>query len=297
MPYYNFQFKAMACQNTIKLYASSAIQAKHIANLMIEDIKRIEKKYSRYRKDSLLSQINASSGVKAVSIDNETATLLQYAQTCYEQSQGLFDITSGVLRQVWDFTSQKIPTAKQINQILTLVGWDKVNWTEQAIFLSVPGMEIDFGGIGKEYAVDRAASIALDQGIDSGFINLGGDIRVLGPRPQGLPWQVAISHPRLPGQHISQLSISQGAIASSGDYERYMIIAGKRYHHIINPHTGFPQPQSFQAVSVLAEQCIMAGSFATIAMLSGEQHGILWLEDLAMPHLYISSQGELINKL
>ena len=130
-------------------------------------------------------------------------------------------------------------------------------------------MEIDFGGIGKEYAADRAATICIDHGIRHGLVNLAGDVRVLGPQPDGTPWRIGITHPRCPGATIAGLDLAGGAVATSGDYERYFELDGVRYCHILDPRSGMPV-RHWQSVSVIAPLCVVAGSCSTIAMLLEE---------------------------
>ena len=151
-------------------------------------------------------------------------------------------------------------------------------------------MEIDFGGVVKEYAVDRAASLCFDAGIRHGLVNLGGDIKIIGPHPDGSPWRIAIRHPRQSGGILQALLLRSGALASSGDYERCIVLDGVRYGHVLNPKTGWPV-NYMAAVSVIGEFCVVAGSASTIGMLKGEA-GPDWLSSLGLPHLWVSVHGE-----
>jgi thiamine biosynthesis lipoprotein len=187
-------------------------------------------------------------------------------------SGGLFDVTSGVLRRAWDFrrTPPSVPAAAELAAATALIGWSRVEWDERTVRLPAPGMEIDFGGIGKEYAADRAATICAEHGIAHALVNLGGDVRAVGPQEDGTPWRVGIRHPRRPeasGAAIAEVMLDAGAVATSGDYERYVEIAGRRYCHILNPRTGMPATH-WQSISVVAPLCVVAGSCATIAMLA-----------------------------
>lgn len=261
-----------------------------MVNAIVEDLRRLEYRYSRYRPDSFLSEINrvAMRG-ESIRVDHETAGLINYASTCYQQSDGLFDITAGVLRQVWRFDEEKLPTPHQIETILSKVGWYKLNWTTPILSFLTPGMEIDMGGIVKEYAADRAASLSIEMGIKHGFVNLGGDIRVIGPHPDGSPWRIGIRHPHDKNALLQTISLSTGAIASSGDYERFIMIDGKRYGHILNPKTGWPVGE-LSAVTVVADYCVIAGSACTIAMLK-ESRGPGWLDSLGLQYVWIDCQG------
>ncbi|GAB6068285.1 FAD:protein FMN transferase [Methylothermus subterraneus] len=266
-------------------------QAERALAAILAEVERLERRYSRYRSDSLLAEINrVAAGGGSIEVDLETQSLLDYAQACYEQSEGLFDITSGILRRAWCFDSGQAPSEKQIQSLLPKIGWDKVRWRPPRLSFSIPGMELDLGGIVKEYAVDRAAALAINCGVRSGMVNLGGDVKILGPRPDGRPWRVGIRHPRRAGL-LTALQVREGAIASSGDYARCMIVNGQRFGHILNPKTGWPV-QHLAAVTVLGELCTVAGSAATIAILK-EAQGPDWLKALGLPHLWISVSGEI----
>lgn len=232
------------------------------------EARRIEAKYSRYRDDSVTTAINRAAGGAAVPIDDETAGLLRYADTCFQASGGRFDITSGVLRRAWDFAKASLPDPQRLAELLGKVGWHKVRWDDRHCALDAAGMEIDFGGIGKEYAVDRLAAIAARHGEHAVLINLGGDLRAVGPRADGSPWRIGIPHPRRPDSVAAELTLLQGAVATSGDYERYFELGGRRYCHILDPRSGWPV-EGMASVTVLAPVCVVAGSLSTLAMLHG----------------------------
>ncbi len=262
----------------------------------MDDVTRLEARYSRYREDSLLSKINriAARG-GSITVDDETAGLLDYAATCFEQSDGLFDITSGILRRAWDFKSGVIPNPTTIRALLERIGWHKLNWQRPRLTFPVPGMEIDFGGVVKEYAVDRAAALCWEAGIRHGIVNLGGDIKIIGPHEDGSPWRIAIRHPRQPDGILKTLLLYSGALASSGDYERCITLNGIRYGHVLNPKTGWPV-NYMAAVSVIGEFCVVAGSASTIGMLK-EKDGADWLDTLGLPHLWVNVQGDVGGSL
>jgi len=257
----------------------------------VNEVERLEQLYSRYRADSFLSEINRAAALGGlIDVDPETGLLLDYANTCFEQSGGLFDISSGILRRAWDFKAGKVATVEELAVLLPLVGWDKVIWSRPTIRFPVAGMELDFGGVVKEYAVDRVATLLQDREVTSGFVNLGGDVRVIGPRPDGTPWRVGIRHHRIREGVASLVEMERGALASSGDYERCIVIDGVHYGHILNPRTGWPV-REMAAVSVVADFCLVAGSAATIAMLK-EENGPAWLEELGLPHRWTNVAGE-----
>ena len=282
------RFQALGGPCAIHLYSHCAQAAAQLALLAETEVRRIHNKYSRYLADSVISQINASAGQQACDdLDEETSALLNYAALAWEQSDGLFDISSGVLRKVWDFKAGRPPSQSQIDAILPLVGWDKVDWAAPRLCLPQAGMELDFGGIGKEYAVDCCAAILRKAGVSHGLVDLSGDICILGPHPDGAPWQVGIQHPRQPGA-IAHLPIQYGAVASSGDYERSFSHQGQRYSHVLNPKTGWPV-DGLASVSVVSDNCLIAGTACTSAMLLGRDAGLDWLRQLGLPFLAVDA--------
>ncbi|WP_088278576.1 FAD:protein FMN transferase [Ideonella sp. A 288] len=283
-------FAAMGTACEIRLDAPSAAQAADLAARAIADVRRLEARYSRYRDDSDLSAINRVAAAGGTcEVDAETAALLDYAQTCHRQSDGLFDISSGILRRAWRFASGELPDPAQVAQLREHVGWHRLRWQAQRLAFPEPGMELDFGGIVKEYAVDRAAAQLAAAGVRHGFINLGGDVRAIGPQADGSPWRIGIRHPREPGALLTTLELGSGALASSGDYERCIVIDGVRHGHILNPRTGWPV-RTLAAVSVVAPLCVVAGSAATIAMLK-EGDGAAWLGEMGLPCLWVTVDG------
>jgi len=262
-----------------------------LISAMEGEVRRIEQKYSRYRDDSVLSKINQSAGIQPVEVDNETLWLLQYAQACFEQSEGLFDVTSGILRRAWDFKAGVLPSATQLEDIRRHIGLDLIDISNHCVTLPA-GMEIDFGGIGKEYAADAAAGLARRGGITSGIIDLGGDLHILGPKADGSPWMLGVRNPRAPEEAIASLPVYQGGMASSGDYERYFEQNGERYCHILNPRTGYPV-SCWASVTVLAPSCLLAGTLSTIAMLK-EESGENWLREQEVSALLIHPDQSIV---
>jgi thiamine biosynthesis lipoprotein len=281
----------MASRCEVRLHASDAATAAAWSDAAIAEVRRIESKYSRYRDDSVTAAINRAAGGEAVAVDDETAHLIEFGAALYEQSDGRFDLTSGILRRAWDFKSGRVPDQRHLDSLLPLIGWSQVDWSRHRIRLPRPGMEVDFGGIGKEYAADRAGALLLELGAAHGFVNLGGDVRVLGPAPDGTPWRIAVQHPRGPaGEILAHLDVGHGALATSGDYERYFIAEGRRYCHILDPRTGWPVT-AWQAVSVVAPLAIAAGACATIAMLNDADGAIAFLRRQGVRYLAIDAAG------
>jgi FAD:protein FMN transferase len=265
-----FLFQAMATPCEVRLETEDAALAECVFRAVEAETRRIERKFSRYRPDSVISAINAAAG-GPVEVDTETAMLLDFAAQCHALSEGLFDITSGVLRRIWRFDgSDRIPSEDQIAAILPLIGWQKVRWERPTITLR-SGMEIDFGGLAKEYAVDRALAVAGAITQLPTLVNFGGDLCVSGPRRDGSRWKVAIESVEHAGTLEAMLELSHGALATSGDARRFLLKDGIRYSHILNPMTGRPVMRAPRSVTVAAATCIEAGMTATMAILQGRQ--------------------------
>lgn len=288
-----FSFQAMGSHCEVQLFDESRINAKRLAQKLNAEVDRLERKYSRFQADSLVSLINAQAGDKhGIKIDQETKLLFDHALTCYEESEGLFDITSGQLSRIWDFKSGQVPDQKLITKALKNTGFHKLSWQQSRLHMPA-GVEIDFGGIVKEYAADSLAELARALGSNSGLINMGGDFSVIGPMPEDESWPVAIADPQSTGSTksiMATINLSAGGLASSGDYERFFFFEGERYSHILNPKTGWPS-KGLRAVSVASHLCTVAGSMASIAMLKNEADGIQWLLESGQPHVYMKQDG------
>ena len=287
---YRFPFNAMASRCEVRLAAPDGHAAEELALAAIAEVRRIERTYSRYRADSIVSRINAAAGRYRVECDEETAQLLDYADHLHSASGGLFDITSGVLRRAWDFRKPRVPHAQELAPLLALVDWPAVQREDGAVFLPRAGMEIDFGGFGKEYAADRACALLQERGVRHGYVNLGGDMRFIGPQPDGRLWSIGIQDPRKTDGTVASIAVSHGALTTSGDYERFFDVDGKRYCHVLNPRTGMPVPY-WRSVSVLAPLAVLGGSVSTIAMLK-EADGLPFLASSGLAYFAIDSTGQ-----
>lgn len=285
------RFHAMASDCAVHLQAETPAASRNIALAAEGEVRRIEARYSRYRADSELSRINrvAAAGGET-DIDAETAGLVAYARACFQSSGGAFDITSGLLRQAWNFSTARLPQPSDIEALLPRIGLDKVSLTDGHLSFARAGMELDLGGLGKEYAADRAAEVCGEQGARHGFVDLGGDIRAIGPQLDGAPWRIGIRDPRDGAAAVAEVALSFGALATSGGYERFIEVEGVRYCHILDPRTGWPA-RGLSSVTVITERCLVAGSLATSAMLKGGEGGA-WLERLGVRHIVIDDRGQ-----
>jgi len=289
MQIFRIPFQAMASGCEVVLAGDDEHEANSLAQAAIAEVQRVETKFSRYRPDSIVSRINAAAGQDPIDCDDETWSLLQYAEALYQASDGLFDITSGVLRRAWNFKVPRVPSDDELADLRRLIGWSRVQRHERRVRLPQSGMEIDFGGFGKEYAADRAGAILAAQGIRHGYVNLAGDMRVLGPKPDGQPWMIGIQDPRRKGQVLATIPVAQGGLATSGDYERYFELDGRRYCHVMDPRTGLPVTY-WRTVSVVAPLAVVAGNCTTIAMLK-QSEGLAFLEASGMDYLAVDQHG------
>ncbi|MET0987500.1 MAG: FAD:protein FMN transferase [Steroidobacteraceae bacterium] len=262
------RFVAMVCPCEVLIEIVPEATARRIADAAAAGAWRVEAKFSRYRSNNIVDTINNANG-SAVCVDDETANLLDLAATLTRLSGGRFDITSGVLRRVWAFDGgDRIPAQQQIDALRHLIGWEKVSWQRPMLRL-LPDMQIDFGGIGKEYAVDLAVQDAhrIAPGA-SCLVNFGGDVAIRNPRRDGKPWRIGVESSHA-GMASRILSVYRGGVATSGDSRRYVLKDGIRYSHVLDARTGWPVESAPSSVTVLADTCTQAGSFTTLAMLEG----------------------------
>ena len=250
---------------------TSESDARVFTTIVADEAWRVEDKFSRYRTGNIVDQINTANAAE-IDVNPETARLIDFATQLHTLSDGRFDITSGVLRQVWTFNGgDHIPSASAVSAVLQHVGWHRVNWTGVSITMP-PGMEIDFGGVGKEYAVDRAAGLLREQSDIACLVNFGGDLAVTSAPANRESWQIGIES--LQGDTVGPervINLKTGALATSGDARRFLQKDGIRYSHIIDPTTGWPVKDAPRSVTVAADTCVQAGMLSTLAMLEGAE--------------------------
>lgn len=275
------RFRAMASPCEVLVDSPDRKLAARLARLGAREAWRIEHTFSRYRDDNVVHRINNADGA-SIEVDEETARLLDFAAQCHTLSEGLFDITSGVLRKAWRFDGgQAVPDPQVIERLLPSVGWHRVRWESPVLTLPA-GMEIDFGGIGKEYAVDCAQQLLAAHSDVPALVNLGGDLAVTRNRCSAQAWRAGVEDPAGGGAR-GAIQLTQGALATSGDTHRYVLKDGVRYGHILDPRSGWPVAGAPRSVTVAAPNCTQAGMLATFAMLQGggaEQ----FLRDQGLPH-------------
>jgi FAD:protein FMN transferase len=261
------RFLAMASPCELLLETTDARAVQEAGRVAAQEAWRIEAKFSRYRPESIVSVVNRSRG-HAVVVDGETAALIDYAAQCHRLSEGRFDITSGVLRRCWTFDgSDRLPEPAAVAALLPLIGFEKIHWHAPRIALPA-GMEIDFGGIGKEYAVDRVLALVAACFTGAALVNFGGDLAA-NRAPGAAPWQVGVERPDTEREARLLLEFSRGGLATSGDTHRFLLREGVRYGHILDPRSGWPVRDTPRSATVAAASCVEAGMLATFAMLQG----------------------------
>jgi FAD:protein FMN transferase len=295
-------FDAMASPCELLLEAVDEPTAQRLLRQAQAEALRIEHRFSRYRDDSVVARLLAGRG-RWQTVDDETAQLLDFAARCHALSDGLFDITSGVLRRAWRFEAghggTAVPTPEAVAALLPHVGWQRLRWERPRLFLP-EGMELDFGGIGKEYAVDRTLALLQATSPTPLLVNFGGDLACSGPRADGRAWQVGIERPEATtaataattATAAAVLALRHGALATSGDARRFVWHEGRRLGHVLDPRTGWPVAGAPRSVTVAASRCLEAGLMATMALLQGPDAG-RWLHEAGVPHAWIAADGRL----
>lgn len=268
--YWSGRFTAMASPCEVLIEQATEPLARRIVDTAAACAWRVERKFSRYRADGVVHMINSNAG-HAIVLDEESAALIEFAATLTQMSEGRFDISSGVLRKVWTFDGGSVvPAQSQIDAVMSCVGWRQVEWNNPVLKLQ-PGMQIDLGGIGKEYAVDLAAARVEDIAPGAScLINFGGDIVVRNPRQDGQPWRVGIEAWERGGMAVRLVNLNRGGLATSGDSRRFVLHQGRRFSHIIDALTGWPVPDAPHSITVAADTCTQAGTLTTLAMLQGK---------------------------
>ena len=257
------------------------------ANARIDDaiaeVQRIERLLTTFDAQSQTNQINASAGIRPVPVDPEVFALVQRSIRLSELTQGAFDITYGSIdKRLWNFdtTMTALPDPKTARRMVRLINYRNVvlNDQERTVFLKEKGMRIGFGGIGKGYAAERTKRLLQELGVESGIVNAAGDLTTWGMQPSGKPWTIGIADPDAAWQTaaeraFSYVAISNMAVATSGDYEKFARIGGKLYSHTIDPKTGYPV-SGIKSVTIIAPNAELADALATPVMVMGVRVGL-----------------------
>jgi thiamine biosynthesis lipoprotein len=266
-----------------------------LAREAVAEARRIETKFSRYRPTSVVSEINDAAGGSPVAIDDETEFLIQAALDLASLTEGRFDPTVGILRQAWDFRKAEVPSEESIRDLLPRVDAGAVLLRHGTVRLAREAMELDLGGVGKEYAADRVAELLKMRGVESALVNLLGDVRTVGRRGDRKPWVIGVQDPRDRTRFRFRIRAKEDCgIATSGDYERCFEIDGIRYHHILDATTGYPA-RGIASATVVAPTAFEAGRLATAAFLLGSERGLQLLESArSVEGALITEAGDLL---
>ncbi|MFN3740223.1 MAG: FAD:protein FMN transferase [Thermodesulfovibrionales bacterium] len=280
---------------TITVVNDSKVAADRAIEHAFNELKRLEKSFNFYSEESELSMINRNAGLRPVKVSEDMMDILKKAIYVSELSGGAFDITTGPLTRLWDFHKKNLPDRGRLKEALKLVGYKNIiiNEKDSTVFFKKKGMLIDLGGIAKGYGADRAIEILKAEGMKAALVAIAGDIRAYGVKNNGNPWMIGIKHPRAKGDDdlIATLPLKDAAISTSGDYERFFIKNGKRYHHILNPLTGYPA-DSTGGVSVIGDAGYLTDSIATAVFLLGPEKGIDLLRKLGLKGVFITEDGK-----
>ena len=276
------EFAALGTNCLIKFRLDDERGALEFAAAALDWIGKFEAKFSRFRPDSMVSRINAAAGREWVKTDSEMETLLDIAAEVHACTDGIVDPTMLPLLKVWDWkvAHVKLPAREDVKTALALTGWRKVQRRPGAVFLPAAGMGLDFGGFGKEFAVDWLAALARQAGIQDAIVALGRDIHAMGGNGAHPFWHIGIEDGNQPGTCWGGLGVNGKAVSASGDYARYFSHDGVRYGHILDPRTGWPVANGMRAVTVVANTCLQAGIYSTAVFILGARDG-LYLASLA----------------
>jgi thiamine biosynthesis lipoprotein len=274
---YKRTLKLMGSRFDITVVAKDSVLANNYIDIAVAEIERIEKLISSWDENSQTSRINRFAGIKAVKVDAELFNLIERAIGISKLTNGAFDISYAAMDNIWHFDGSmtQMPSEEEILNSVARVGYENIllDKDSSTVFLKVKGMKIGFGGIGKGYAADKAKELLISKGVPSGIINASGDMNTWGKQPNGSPWSVAITNPLNKDKAFAILPITDGAVVTSGNYEKYVFFNGKRYTHIIDPRTGYPS-SGIISVSVFAPKAELADALATSVFVMGKDVGL-----------------------
>ena len=267
----------------IGVVSSAKEQAEQAIEKSIAEIKRIEALLTTFSDDSQTNQINQNAGIKPVKVDKEVYALIERAQRISKLTQGAFDLSYGSLdKSFWNFDQKmtQLPSAEQALKAVGLIDYRNIVLEEGTVFLREKGMRIGFGGIGKGYAADRAKQVLQEEGFENGVVNASGDMNAWGVREDGQSWKVGISNPDSPQEIMAEFDLQNAAVATSGNYEKFVWIDGVKYSHTIHPKTGFPI-RGIKSVTVFAPFAELADALTTPIAVMGVEVGLDLINQLA----------------
>ena len=280
----------------ITVVSDSKDTAEKAIDAAFSEIEYLEKLSNHYSPDSEITRINRNAGISEVKVSHDILKLLEKALYVSENTEGAFDVTIGPVIALYDFHKKIIPDNGMIKKNLSLVNYRDIiiNSDRSTVFLKRKGMLIDLGGIAKGYAADKAAETLIKQGVRSGLVAVAGDIKAFGLKPDGEPWKIGIRNPDAKDKEddiMATIELEDMAISTSGDYERFFLLGGKRYHHLLNPKTGLSS-QECRSVSIITKEGAYTDAFATGIFILGPEQGVKVLEKLGFEGMIIDSQGK-----
>ncbi|WP_026978364.1 FAD:protein FMN transferase [Flavobacterium tegetincola] len=288
MQKFSTSLQLMGNRFTITVVSSDPDFAETQIQIAITEIQRIEALFTTYNSNSQTALINENAGIQPVKVDREVFDLIHRSLHISKITQGAFDISYGSIdKSLWNFdkTMTTLPSTEEALKMVHLIDYTNIilNSENQTVFLKEKGMRIGFGGIGKGYAAEMAKKLLLNNGVQNGIINASGDLTAWGFQPNGKPWTIGIANPNLPENAFSYLEISNKAIATSGNYEKFVTIKGKKYSHTIDPKTGLPIT-GIKSVTVISNNAEFADAMATPIAVMGIENGLYLVDQL--PDLY-----------
>ena len=288
MEKFSKSLKLMGNMFTITVVSENPVFAEENIQIAIAEIQRIEALFTTYNAESQTYLINKNAGIQPVVVDKEVFDLIQRSLHISKITQGAFDISYGSIdKSLWNFdkTMTQLPSAQMALKMVHLINYNNIilNPEDQTVFLKEKRMRIGFGGIGKGYAAEMAKKVLVKNGVKSGIINASGDLTAWGFQPNGKPWTIGIANPNVPENAFSYLEISNKAIATSGNYEKFVTIKGKKYSHTIDPKTGLPIT-GIKSVTVISNNAEFADAMATPIAVMGIENGLFLVNQL--PDLY-----------
>ncbi len=296
---YKRTVKLMGSRFDITVVAEDTITSNEHIEIAIGEIERIEKLISSWDKNSQTSEINKNAGIKPVKVDAELFDLIERAIGISKLTDGAFDISYASMDRIWKFDGSmtKMPSEEEIRISISKVGYKNISLdkSNSTVFLKTKGMKIGFGAIGKGYAADMAKDLLISKGVTSGIINASGDMNTWGKQPNGSEWKVAITNPLNKNQAFAILPISNSAVVTSGNYEKYVDFNGKRFTHIIDPRTGYPS-SGIISVTVFAPKAELADALATSVFVMGKEAGLDRINQLPkIECIIIDDKGNIIK--
>lgn len=291
MEQFSKSLKLMGNIFTITVVSENAVFAEENFKVAIAEIQRIETILTTYHPESQTNKINDNAGIQPVKVDEEVFNLIQRSVHISKITQGAFDLSYGSIdKSLWNFdkTMTQLPSSATALKMVYLINYNNIilDAENQTVFLKEKGMRIGFGGIGKGYAAEMAKKVLLKNNVKSGIINASGDLTAWGNQANGRPWTIGIANPDLPANAFSYLEISEKAIATSGNYEKYVLINGKKYSHTIDPKTGLPV-SGIKSVTVISNNAEFADAMATPIAVMGIEKGLFLVNQIPNLHCII----------